>query len=880
VGVDLPNPRLSWRVESSARGQVQTAYRILVASTPEKLKENQGDLWDSGRIAADITHDLAYSGVRLTSHLRCHWKVMVWDRDGVASGWSDPATWTQGMMHPSDWTADWIGYDAARSVTASNGWVLPPVPLFRSEFTADRPVARALLYATALGNVDVRLNGQRVDEGFFTPGWTDYTRRVLYRAWDVTAIVRRGANCLGAELSDGWYSGYLGFGKRRDHYGKLPRFRVQLVLIYADGTRSVTGTDARWRAWADGPRREADFLSGETYDAGREVSGWDVPGFHARGWEAVVTGSSEVHPVIGWHPGPPVVAFAELRPIAITEPSPRTYVMNLGQNFAGVYRLKVRGRPGQQIRLRFGERLNPDGSLYTTNLREARVVDTYVCRGEGTEVWSPRFTYHGYQYVELTGLSEPPGKGVFTGIALGSDTPVAGAFSCSDAMVNRLVSNIRWTQRMNFIDIPTDCPQRDERLGWTGDAQIYIRAATLNADVQSFFAKWLTDLEDGQREDGQFPMVAPVKVSGDDGGPAWADAGVICPWTIYEVYGDRGELAKRYESMKRFIAFCEKRSAAGLLPPAQFHCFGDWLSVSADTPKDVILQAYFARSARLVARAAAALGRGDEARQYEALFQRIKAAFQRAYLTADGRIKGETQTVYAMAIVAIVAELLDGAQVAEAGRRLVADIERRGGHLSTGFIGTRDLMLALALVGRNDVACRLLQQTSFPSWGFSILNGGTTIWEHWDGWTPGKGFTDPSMNSFAHYGFGAVYHWMVENLGGIRAVTPGYGEVLIAPEPGGTFTASEARYRSIHGDITTAWRVEKGRFVMSVVIPANVRATVRVPSQSPDAVLEGGMPLGKSEGVRFLKREAGHVSVSVGSGSYRFQSLIRAEGAR
>jgi alpha-L-rhamnosidase len=695
---------------------------------------------------------------------------------------------------------------------------LPPVSYLHTKFRVDKPVKHATLYATGLGIFDVQLNDKRVTDDWFNPGWTDYTKRVYYRTYDVTSLVKKGDNDLGAILADGWFSGYVGYGRQRNHYGKLPRVRVQLNVEYADGTTAVTGTGPDWKA-STSPTLESDFLMGETYDARIEPNKWD----------AVNVGSDEVHPIVQAHSGPPVVAVQEFKAKAITEPQPGVYILNLGQNFAGVARLTVRGEPGQKITLRFAERLNPDGTIYTTNLRSARCTDTYICRGGGTEVWTPRFTFHGFQYIEVTGLKEKPSPDTVVGIALSSDTPIAGSFECSDPMLNQLHSNIYWTQRANFIDIPTDCPQRDERLGWTGDAQVYVRTATLNADVQAFFTKWLIDLcTDAQRADGQYPMVAPVKVAGDDGGPAWQEAGVVCPWTIYEVYGDKRILERHYDEMTKFIAFCKGRSKADLTPPDKFHCFGDWLSIKADTPKDVIYLAYFAYSTKLVARAAEVLGKKDDAAKYNQLFNDIKAAFNKAYVAADGRIKGNTQAVYVMAIAF---DLLDTEKTKLAAKYLVEDIEKRDNHLSTGFIGTKDLMLALAKIGRNDVAYKLLHNDTFPSWGFSIKHGATSIWERWDGWTPDKGFQDPGMNSFAHYSFGAVYQWIVENVGGIHSEAPGYKRILIAPQPGGKLTWAKTGYNCIHGIIATDWKIADGKFILDVTIPPNTTATVIMPTK-------------------------------------------------
>ncbi|MCX6923627.1 MAG: glycoside hydrolase family 78 protein [Verrucomicrobia bacterium] len=994
LGIDEASPRLSWTVESGERGQRQTAYRLLVASSEKLLHQDRGDLWDAGKVAGDETICVAYWGTPLHSHQRCFWKVKVYK--AVLKDALEQAKW---IWHASDepakvpkcqrlfictftipedakvkqaelfaaaddamkfaintrlrlttepgndsWrqvrkagiTADlkpgpnelrvlvenaepgYAGLIAQLVITLEDGriiqhstggswkstarpakdWIKDPVDVaslagarvlgdygvqpwgklqptdifiapaayLRKEFSLEKPVARATLYATALGLVDMHLNGHSVSDDFFTPGWTDYKKRVYYRTYDVTRLVRQGANALGAMLADGWFSGYIGYGNNRTFYGKYPRARAQLHLEYADGSTADIASGQGWKA-AIGPILEADFLKGQTYDARLEYSGWDEPGCDETCWNAVDVGSSEVHPLVQAHPGLPVRAIEEFKAKTIKEPKPGVFVLDLGQNFAGVPRLKVSGQPGQKITLRFAERLNPDGTIYTTNLRSARSTDTYICKGKGTETWEPRFTFHGFQYVEITGLTGKPSEDTVVGVALSSDTPVAGTFTCSDPMLNQLHNNIYWTQRANFIDIPTDCPQRDERLGWTGDAQVYIRTATLNTDVEAFFTKWLVDLEDGQRADGQFPCVAPCEVAGNDGGPAWADAGVICPWTTFEVYGDRRVLERHYDAMKRFIEFCRKRSTPELLPPANFHCFGDWLSIRADTPKEVIYTAYFAHCTKLTARAAEVLGKADDASKYNALFERICAAFNRAYVSADGRIKGNTQCCY---VLALAFDLLQGEVAKLAAQHLVADIEKRDWHLSTGFVGTKSLMLVLSKIGRSDVAFRLLHNDTFPSWGFSIKHGATSIWERWDGWTPEKGFQDPGMNSFAHYSFGAVYQWMVENIGGIRSTAPAYKKVLMAPEPDPQLKSAAVVYRSIRGLITSDWQKKDGQLLFNVTIPANTTALVALPAKSESDITESGLAIAQAPGVEFLRLDGPKAILSIGSGSYAF----------
>jgi alpha-L-rhamnosidase len=744
------------------------------------------------------------------------------------------------------------------------GLVLPPPRLLRKPFMIPKSVRRATVYASALGLYQLELNGARVGRDSFTPGWTDYEKRVHYEAYDVTSRVHGGTNALGATLADGWYAGYVGYGGRRDHYGKATRFLAELVVEHDDGTRTVIGTDGSWRA-ATGPLSEADFLMGESYDARAEAAGWSTGDFDDHAWSSVVVDAS-IKASVEAHPGMPVREIAELAPRSTREVAPDVYVMDLGQNIAGVARLKVRGAAGRKITLRYAERVNADGTLYTANLRGARATDTYVCKGGAEESWQPQFTFHGFQYIEVSGLGAAPEPGAVLGIALSSDTPMVSEFETSDATVNKIYRNTWWTQRMNFIDVPTDCPQRDERLGWTGDAQTYIRTACFLSDAQAFYTKWLVDLEDAQRADGQFPAVAPLKVAGGDGGPAWSDAGVVCPSAVFDTYDDRPLLERHYESMKRFVEFCEKRSL-DLLPPKSFHCFGDWVSLNAETPHEVIFEAYFAGSARLLAKCAAALGRDEDAARFAKLYEHIRGAFNRAYVDAQGRIQGDTQCDY---VLALAFDLVDGERRTQAARRLVELIAERDWHLSTGFVGTRDLMLVLSKIGRTDVAYRLLHNKTFPSWGFEIENGATSIWERWDGWTSDKGFQDPTMNSFAHYAFGAVTQWMFETIGGIRALEPGFAKILIRPEPGGELTHARTSYDSIRGPIETEWKLSDGRFLLDVIVPPNAVAEIHVPTLDAESVTESGRPARSSPGVTFVRRDAEEAVYAIGSGRYAF----------
>ncbi|MCF7956128.1 MAG: family 78 glycoside hydrolase catalytic domain, partial [Phycisphaerae bacterium] len=596
LGIDAERPTLSWTLKSDEKSQGQSAYRVIAASSLKALQNNNGDLWDSGKVVNDEITAIVYAGKKLVSGQECFWKVMVWDEKGKGSDWSKAAKWSMGLMD-SKWKGEWIGYDKPRVDAEIKyqkeklAYLLVPPRYLRKDFKIDKPVKRATLYASALGNYKMSVNGKGVGDDYFTPGWTDYRIRVYYNTYDVTAMVKEGENAVGGILADGWYAGHIGAKKYRDHYGKNPRLLGQLVIEYTDGSTVVVATDGSWKA-STGPILESDFLAGETYDGRLEVDGWNKAGFNADGWaKADVT--EKIEAKIEAYPSNTVKVFQEIKPLSVKEPKPGNFVFDMGTNFAGIARLKVQAENGTKITLIFGERLNADGTVYTANLRQARVIDTYICKGGGIEVWQPEFTFHGFQYVGMTGFPGKPGKDAITGIELTSATPVAGSFECSDKRLNQLYHNVCQTQRANFIDVPTDCPQRDERLGWTGDAQAYIRTACLNTDVQTFFRKWFVNLTDAQLKDGDFPKVAPAitKWITGTGGPAWADAAIICPWAVYEVYGDTTVLEKHYDAMARFVDFLEK-SAPDHLAPQKFHCYGDWLNINANTPKEVIYAAY------------------------------------------------------------------------------------------------------------------------------------------------------------------------------------------------------------------------------------------------------------------------------------------------
>ena len=807
-----------------------------------------------------------------------------------------------GLLEPSEWKAEWISFQDDRELAISPQKVeVHPARHFRRPFSAGKNVRRAVVYASALGIYELRLNGRAVSDRLFTPGWTDYRQRIYYNTYDVTSQVKAGDNVIAAELADGWYSGYLGYGLLvgygpnkcgRYIYGSTPALLVQLEVTYDDGTTETIVTDTSWKT-ATGPVTGTDMLMGEDYDARLELGAWDSPGYDDAKWAAAVSakdnpgresvfhdkaGQRPVNlgftppPVMQAYPAVPVRVTQELPAKKLTEHKTGVWIFDMGQNFSGVVRLKTKGPAGTKVQLRFGEMLHLDGRLMTENLRKARATDTYILRGGGEyESWTPKFTYHGFQFVEVTGLAEKPTLDTLTGIVIHSDTPMVSRFACSDPMVNQLFSNVTWTQRANFFELPTDCPQRDERFGWTGDAQIYVRTATQNADVAAFFTKWLRELEESQLPNGAYPDYAPYPMMHGKPkqgfGTAWMDAGVICPYTIYKAYGDLRVIRRHYASMKRFIDF-RKGNSPDYMGVAVGNTWGDWLSLDEQTPIEYIDTVYFACSVKLMSEMAAAIGEHADAKVYSDLYDNIRKAFQGKYMNADGSLKVATQTAYALALkVDLIPEQLRTACAAT----LAAMIRANDGCMRTGFLGTQPLLPALSDYGQNDLAVQLLQNRRYPSWGYEVENGATSIWERWNSFTKGEGFASVAMNSFSHYSFGAVCEWMFRYLAGIDTVGSGYREIVIAPHPPERnpdrepITWVKAEYDSVRGLIRSSWKREGRRFELEVTVPPNVTATVKVPCMPDQKVSVDGVPA-----MTASETANRHAIFKIGSGTYRF----------
>ena len=1050
VGIDVLAPRLSWVVQSDLRGQKQTGYRVLVAGSAAKLADDEGDLWDSGKVSSDQTIHVAYAGKPLQTRMHCFWKVQVWDKDQQPTAWSQPASWSMGLLNPSDWQqAQWIaapgpapssaltphnGYHSAIAASAdvtkwvaidlgerqkidavrlfparpydfqpdtpgflfpvrfkieaadkadfsdaktvvdqtaadvanpgadspvysfsptsaqfirltvtrlghrdganyafalaemqvlageeniapnkkiladeaieSGGWAKghlvdgrlvaennpypdpqQPATMLRKEFEVAATIQRATVSVTGLGLYELRINGRKVGDHLLAPEWTRYCKRIQYQTYDVTELLRAGKNAVGAQLGGGWWTGPLMLQPALPN----PRFclRLRLDIESADGGKQTLVTDPSWQATSDGPIRRSGIYFGETYDATKETPGWDQADFAATAWqpaEVLPHPSTAENVILAAQGNEPIRVVKELKPIAMTEPEPGVYVFDMGQNMVGWCRLTADAPAGTKITVRHAEMLNDDGTIYTANLRGAAQINEYVWRG-GKATLEPHFTYHGFRYVEVTGLPGRPGDDAIVGLVFHSAAPDAGKFSCSNDLINKIMHCVEWVHRGNMHSAPTDCPQRTEREGWMGDIQAFSQTAIFGRDMAGFFTKWVPDIRDSQADDGRYPDVAPHIADPNkffSGVPAWGDAGTVVPWRMYQNYADTRMLEQHFTSAQRWVEFIRANNPNLLWQKNRGNDYNDWLNGDtlvlkdyprgiSEVPKDVFATAFFAHSTEIVAKMAAALGRTDDAAKYGKLFDDIKTAFHKAFVAPDGRIQGDTQAGYALALHF---NLLDEALRPKAMEHLLEAIEKYKNHPSTGIQSTHRMLLELTRNGRHDEAWRLVNLKTVPSWGFMVEMGATTIWERWDGYVKGRGFQNPGMNSFNHWAFGSVGEWVWRDLAGINLdeSQPGYKHFVIHPRPCADLTWVKAEYDSIRGKIVSDWSVEGTRFTLRVEVPVNTTATIYMPAKDPAAVTEGSQPAKDAEGVKLIGLEDGCAVMIVDSGRHVFQS--------
>lgn len=877
IGIDVLQPRMSWELVSAERGTLQTAYQIRIVASIEDLAKNKL-IWDSGKQSSDASIHVAYGGPALTSGQRYYWQVEVWDNLGRTSEWSEPAFWEMGLLTASDWKAKWISPQLKEDPAITN-----PSPMLRHTFEAKKNIVRARLYVSAMGLYEMQLNGKRVGNQYFTPGWTSYDYRYQYQTYDVAEWLHAGKNALGATLGDGWFRGNIGWEHNRNSYGSKLGLLAQLVITYKDGAQQIVGSDESWKA-ATGPILSSDIYNGETYDARLERAGWSEAAYDDKDWSGVSVMDSPKAKLVA-PAGPPVRAIEEIRPVKVIKTPGGDTVLDMGQNMVGWVRVRVAAPTGTTITLRHAEVLDSKGNFYTENLRSAKATNHYTARGSGIETFEPHFTFYGFRYVAVNGWPGDVPLDAFTGVVVHSAIEPSGTFETSNPMLNQLQHNIVWGQKGNFLDVPTDCPQRDERLGWTGDAQVFARTACFNHDSAAFYTKWLKDVALDQEDDGAVPFVIPNVLShstrkGASASAGWADVSTVVPWTVYLSYGDRRLLEEQYPSMKAWVDYMRKQAGDRYVWSNGFS-FGDWLAFAtsesdypgATTDKDLIQTAYFARSTDLLRRTAEVLGKKEDAAEYTALLDHIRSAFQKEYVTPNGRLASNTQTAYSLALAF---DLLPESQRKQAAERLAEDV-RRFEHLTTGFLGTPLLCKVLSDYGYYDEAYMLLNRTEYPSWLYPITKGATTIWERWDGIKADGTFQDMHMNSFNHYAYGAIGEWMYRVIAGIDIdpAQPGYKHVLIQPHPGGGLTSAKASVHGMYGKVASSWEVKDGKMTMSVVVPANTTATVQLPGARLEVVMESGKALASDTGISNVRQGDRAVVVDAGSGEYEFMYAYR-----
>ncbi len=869
ICIDALNPRFSWQLDAGdKRGVMQTAYELKVSSAKGKH-----EAWKTGKVSSDQSMYIVYKGEPLASGQKYVWQVKVWDNAGKASAWSEPASFGVGMLTPADWKAKWITPGFVEDS------VNRPSPLFRKGFSLNKKVASAMVYITSHGLYEAQINGKRVGDAFLTPGWTTYNKRLQYQAYDVTGLLQPGANAVGATLGSGWYRGHIGFSNQKNYYGKDIALLLQLEVTYTDGSTETIASDDTWKS-STGPVRFAEIYAGATIDNRMQVKNWSTAAFDDKGWSGVMVKDYTKNTLVATV-NEPVRKHETFKPVKIFKTPKGEEVIDFGQNLVGWVQMKVSGNAGDTIRLSHAEILDKPGNFYTDNLRAARAQDIYVLKGGGEEIFEPQFTWQGFRYIKVEGYKKDLNAADFTAIALYSDMKPTGTFTSSNDMINKLQHNIQWGQKGNFLDVPTDCPQRDERLGWTGDAQVFSRTATYNMNVHNFFTKWLKDVAADQYKSGSVPHVIPDVLGNDkneQGGSAgWADVSVIVPWNMYVAYGDKQILENQYSSMKAWVKYMENHSKNDLWNTGGH--FGDWLfysvnddtdGSSAITSKYLIAQCFFAHSIQLVINTAKVLGNKQDEDYYTALLDRIKKAYVKEYVTPNGLISSDTQTAY---VLALEFDMLPENLRQQAADRLANNIRRYGNHLTTGFLGTPYLCHVLSRFNHADVAYRLLLQDTYPSWLYPVKMGATTIWERWDGIRPDGSLETPTMNSYNHYAYGAIGDWMYRVVAGIdtKEDAPGYKGIIIKPTLGGNMTNIEADYNTNYGKVSSHWKIDGGNLLMHVEIPANTTATVYIPAANAAGITEKGVALSSAPGVTMANESAaGYVAVNVGSGVYDF----------
>lgn len=856
-------PQFGWRIESDARNVVQDSYQLQIAST----EEFGALVYDSDKVASEESAHVFVKGVTLESAHTYYVRVRIWSTDEAETPWSETAFFVTGLLRNEEWKAEFISAESQEDVLKSNGTYV------RCEFTVRGKVKEAYSFTTALGLYKWYLNGKKVGSDEMAPGFTSYKKHLLFQTNNITEYLQEGQNAVGALLGAGWYKGKMGFLEKRNNYGTQTAFLGQILIRYEDGTSEVIVTDETWKG-SDAPILFSEIYDGELYDARLEQDGWAEGNFDDSTWRTTSIVDFDKK-VLTAQAGCRVKVVDEMPAKQIFVTPEGDHVIDFGQNLTGWIQVKVKGECGEKVELNCFEVLDAAGNVYRDNLRSAKQTITYICKGGQETSYHPSFTFQGFRYAKIAAFPGGYGPENFKAYTVHSDMEPTGTFVCSNQDLNQLQSNIRWSLKGNFLDIPSDCPQRNERLGWTGDAQIFCRTASYLMNTYTFFSKWLKDVEADQTSEGGIPHIVPDLITGKEqsdwllsqgthSAAAWADAAVINPWTLYLTYGDTKILEEQYECMKKWILFMKNHAVDGIWNYKLQ--FGDWVALDAEegsyfgaTPNDLTCTAYYVYSTGLFVKIAKILGKDTDYREFQELHKSIKNGFQQHFFDDAGNMTVQTQTAH---IIALYFELVPKEQKGKIADDLVKLLEKEKGHLVTGFVGTPYFCHALSQNGHLKEAYELLLKDDFPSWLYQIKKGATTIWEHWDGLKPDGTMWSPDMNSFNHYAYGAIGEWLYRVVAGIEIDEDkaGYKHAVIYPRMGGGLTFAQASYKSVYGNIETEWKLCGGKAELTVVIPPNTTASV---------CLENTVEIEETEGILFKKNGSDSVGV-IGSGFYRF----------
>jgi len=872
-------PTFSWKLPVLENNKSQSAYQIVVATSEDLLPDN-ADLWDSKKQDTDQTVWVKYDGKSLQSRQNVFWQVKYWNQDGEVSAWSATNHFELGLLNNNDWSAKWIGLDTKKEkVMGSKNNVIHRPQYLRKGFELSGNVKSARLYITAKGVFDVAINGEDVSDDVMPPGYTPYKERIETITYDVTDVIESGQNTIGIEVAAGWYSGRIGWMHSLWKDTETPKVICQLELTMKDGSKEIIVSDDSWNGTTNGPIRVSEIYDGETYDANLEMPNWTTNNFNDKNWKPVntfpISGDIRLEP----KRHTTVKGKIELPTKEILKREDAV-VFDLKQNMVGVPLLKAPMKKGDTLKVRFAEMLSPDGSFYTKNYRTALSTNYYIATKDGVIEWFPKFTFHGFRYVELSGYdtSVEPSKDWVTGIVQYSDFEQNGTFTSSHEKLNQLQSNIVWGLRGNFFDIPTDCPQRDERMGWTGDAQVFGPTSVFNADVYKFWASWLQSVRESQYENGGIPFVVPDVLLNNKVSSGWGDVCTIIPWKIYLRTGDKTILEENYDMMKAWVAHHKATSKKYV---SSMNSFADWLQPypvkgknKGDTSHSLIGTAFFAHSAKLTAQTAEVLGKKEEQSNYETLFKSVASAFENEFFDETGKIKDveETQTSY---LLALAFDLLSEEKQVNAKKQLLEKIADADNHLRTGFLGTPLLSQVLDETGEIDLMYKLLFNETYPSWFYSINQGATTIWERWNSYSKAKGFNPQRMNSLNHYAYGAIGEWMYERIGGIAQLEAGYKKIKIAPKPRNPLKSASASVDVPYGKVSSSWGIDGNEFQLEIVIPPNTTAQVIIPANTQNELMLNGVAFKDDSNLKLINTTNDAFELLVQPGTYSFQSKLK-----